>query len=213
MPISSGGIKGPVTSGAHLLYEHTIKKTLLPIVLFLSLFSVTTQSIELEKAVKMLEMAGDVAAAEVVTFKLTQERKNDHWRIEFLRKYPNSDYVEMVYMQAWKGINGSENTARLTSFVKAYPAGEYSLLALDQLLQEYQKENTILGYKEYLNTFPNTPRAIKAMNGIYQVAYERVNELAQDEDRVGFYDEYIKAFPASPLRDKAIDNMLWDHSL
>lgn len=156
------------------------------------------QAIDLEKAVTMLEATGDFEAAEPVAFKLTQKKKEHYYRIEFLRKYPQSDFSEVVYLQTWRDIRNAGNMSKLRSFIKTQPSGPYSLDALDKLLDLYQEENTILGYREFLKNFPNSPQAPQALEGIFKLAFERATKHADKLKSVTIYDEYIHTFPTSP---------------
>ncbi|MGK5091272.1 hypothetical protein WDW89_04545 [Deltaproteobacteria bacterium TL4] len=160
-------------------------------------------AVDLERAVASLEAAGDFETAEPIAFKLVQDRKEYYYRIEFLRKYPVSTYVDVVYEQTWKDVKNSDNTAKYRSFVKARPAGSHSMDALDSLLALYKKENTILGYQEYLTDFPNSPQAVDALNGVYSVAYNRAVEHAAKKVDPSILDEYIRTFPGSSYLEQA----------
>ena len=174
------------------------------ILLILSSLLNTVSAVELEKAIMMLEAMGDYDTAEPIAFKLTQQKKRHHDRIEFLKKYGHSEFVGIVYQQSWKAISVAENTAMLRSFIKVRPNGVYSQVALDQLLVLYQQENTILGYQELIKAFPNTAQAAKALNAIYKLAYERAQKHANDDQNVKIYDAYIQTFPASPYLKEVV---------
>ena len=179
-------------------------RTLITIGLIISIFCPAAGfSIELEKAVEMLEAAGDFDAAEPVAFKLTQEKPEHYYRIRFLDRYPRSEFAEIVYLQTWRDVRDSGNTAMLQSFVKAAPHGAHALEALDLLFALYKKENTILGYQAYIEAFPNSPRAVDALEGIFRVAYKRASKHADRLNSVKFFDEYIRTFPTSPYIERA----------
>ncbi|MDM8516299.1 hypothetical protein QUF76_08885 [Desulfobacterales bacterium HSG16] len=171
---------------------------ILLITFFLCLYTSSIFAIDLEKAVKMLEAVGDFETAEPVAFKLTQKKKEHYYRIEFLNKYPASEFAEIVYLQTWKDVKDSGNMAKLQSFVKVMPGGKYSLEALDRLFDLYQKEDTILGYQYYIKEFPNSPQAVRALEGIFRLAFERAEKHAGKLNSVKFFDEYIRTFPTSP---------------
>ncbi|QTA80220.1 Uncharacterized protein dnl_25160 [Desulfonema limicola] len=165
------------------------------IILIVCLYPFSLPAVDLEKAVEMLEAAGDFETAEPVAFKLVQEKKEHYYRIEFLRKYPRSEFAEIVYIQTWKDVKDSGSIPKLMSFIKAAPGGPNSLEALDRLFNLYRNENTILGYQEYIRAFPNSPQAVDALQGIFRLAFERAGSLAEKENSVPFFDEYIRTFP------------------
>lgn len=160
-------------------------------------------ALELERAVEMLEASGDFETAEPVAFKLSQQKKELYYYIEFLRKYPNSDFADIVYQQTWALVEHSGNAAMLQSFVKAKPRGKHSLTALDKLFALYQQENSILAYQDYLKAFPNSPKAVNALEGIFKLAYERVSQVDDQQQTLSFLDEYIRTFPSSPYVKQA----------
>ncbi len=170
---------------------------------FIVFYGAAGFSLELEKAVEMLEAAGDFETAETVAFKLTQEKPELYHRIRFLDRYSRSEFFEIVYLQTWADVKDSGNTAKLQSFVKAAPFGEYALEALDRLFALYKTENTILGYQAYIEAFPNSPRAVDALQGIFRVAFERASKHADKLNSVKFFDEYIRTFPTSPQVEAA----------
>ena len=175
---------------------------ILMITLALCLYPFAVFAVDLEKAVKMLEAAGDFETAEPIAFKLAQQKKEHYYRIAFLNQYPTSEFAEIVYMQTWQDVQNSGNMAKLQSFVKVMPRGRFSLDALDKLFALYQKEDTILGYQNYIKEFPNSPQAVKALQEIFRLAFQRATKHADKLNSVKFFDEYIRTFPTSPYLEK-----------
>lgn len=163
----------------------------------------TATAVDLEKAVEMLEAAGDYETAEPIAFKLTQEKPEHYYRVKFLSRYPASDFAEVVYLQTWRDIKDARNIPMLRSFVKAMPGGAHSLEALDRLFELYREEDTILGYQEYIRDFPNSPKAVDALQSIFRLALRRAVTHADKLDSVDFFDEYIRTFPTSPYLEEA----------
>ena len=118
----------------------------------------SASAVELEKAVVMLEAAGDFELAETLAFKLTQEQPEHYHRINFLHKYPDSEFAEIVYAQTWRDVKDSGNMAKLRGFIQVMSAGAHALEALDLLFALFEQESTILGFQEYLDIFPTRPR-------------------------------------------------------
>jgi len=160
-------------------------------------------AVDLERAVEMLDASGDFETAEPIAFKLTQEKKEHYYRIEFLRKYSASEFAEIVYTQTWQDVKNSGNMAKLQSFVKVMPGGRYSLEALEKLFALYEIEDTILGYQDFIKAFPNSPQAVKALQAIYRLAFERAVKHADKLNRVNYFDEYIQTFPTSSYLEEA----------
>ena len=151
----------------------------------------------------MLEAAGDFETAKPIAFKLTQEKPEHYYLIEFLHKYSRSEFAEIVYLQTWKDVKDSGNTAKLQSFVKVAPYGQHSLEALERLFGLYQKEDIVLGYQEYIKNFPNSPQAVDALQAIFRITFQRAVTHADKLNSVKFFDEYIRTFPTSPYMEEA----------
>jgi hypothetical protein len=132
----------------------------------------------------MLEASGDFELAETVAFKLAQQQPEHYQRINFLHKYPGSEFAEIVYAQTWRDIQGSGNIPELRSSIQVRPAGAHALEALDLLFALYAQERTLLGFQEFLAAFPNAPQAVKALEAIFDLAFKRALTHADKLDSV-----------------------------
>lgn len=171
------------------------------IFLVVFLYPPYTFGIELIEKVRLLESAGHYDLAEPLRFKFTQQNKSFSNAIEFIRTYPQSEYTDLVYEQAWDYANNSQNKAILTSFIKSLPNGGSSFSALSQLFSLYEKLDVVQGYTEFLNSFPNSPMAITAIDRIHFLAFEKAKMLNTEQA----YDEYLKSFRNSKYFGAALE--------
>lgn len=111
---------------------------------------------------------------------------------EFLKKYPNRiealDAMFFLYKQ-------KNSVPDYDIFLQKYP--EIYRRVIPEVYAVYQNKNAIPGYRNFISKYPNTLQAVKALQRIHLIAFER----AKKEDNYLILEEYQRMFPYSEFYD------------
>jgi hypothetical protein len=154
-------------------------------------------------SINKLMQAENPKAAEALAYRYTLDSDDAPACLTFLEQFKSLDYRQAVYSRAWELLRATDNQFLLEKFVQLEPQGVFIFPAISLLFHNfYKKQNTISAYHEFINSYPNSPQAILALEEVYRLEFEQTKK----ENTVAAYDVYCKNFPYSSYYKQAYDS-------
>jgi len=111
----------------------------------------------------------------------------------FIATYPQSDEAQIGFTLRFNGVQTSRSIPHYQAFIDKYASTLAAEQAIYELFELYHQQNTIAGYFEFIQRYPNSLQAMLAKLHLEALVFEATSQL----DAVIQYDNFIAMFPTA----------------
>lgn len=126
----------------------------------------------------------------------------------FLKKYPNSEYVNLATADfqrlQYQEMTKAGTLVAFMNFEKSCPTSPYIADAQDQIYKLATLKNTVLDYKAFIQTFPQNKNVSLAWRKLYQ--------LYMSDFSAERFAQFQKEFPNYPFQDEISRDVVLNES-
>ncbi len=153
-----------------------------------------------QQIIQGLEMLQEWEAAYPLVYKQAVEIDDyPSWR-NLAAIYADYDTNDEAYVLTWNKARELDNEGAYQDFIKIRDVSPYNPIAIHRIFELRQALDTIQGYLDFIELFPNSVEAVQAMLRIHEIAFSR----AQEENVPEVYDAFIITFPEAKQVPEAI---------
>ena len=111
----------------------------------------------------------------------------------FIATYPQSNEAQVAFTLRFNGVQTSRSIPHYQAFIDKYASTLAAKQAIYELFELYHQQNTLTGYFEFIQRYPNSFPAKLAQLHLEALLFEKYSQL----DSIRHYDNFIALFPTA----------------
>ncbi len=114
-------------------------------------------------------------------------------------KMLRKDLIEQVYESEYQVAKKTKKVSSLHSYIKEHPKTTKKNEAIVDIYELVKTENNIIGYKWFLDNYPNSKKSRDALKSLHKLAFQ----IADDIGTIDAYNDFVIAYPIAEQVKKA----------
>lgn len=114
-------------------------------------------------------------------------------------KMLRNDLIEQVYESEYQVAKKTNKVSSLHSYIKEHPKTTKKNEAIVDIYELVKTENNIIGYKWFLDNYPDSKQSRDALKSLHKLAFQ----IADDIGTIDAYNDFVIAYPIAEQVKKA----------